>query len=47
MFSAFAQDTPKSIPRESKVCIIPMEKNLDGFITAEIEKQKTACSDRP
>lgn len=30
----------KTVPRGSKVFITPMDKNLDGFIMAEIQKQK-------
>jgi|GEM_PF-2928688 len=30
----------RSIPPGSKILIMPMEKNLDGFITAEIQKQR-------
>ena len=37
---AAAQQPTKSIPRGSKIFITPMEKNLDGFLTAEIQKQK-------
>jgi hypothetical protein len=37
-FSGTAQE--KSIPRGSRVFITPMEKNLDGFITAEMQRQK-------
>ena len=30
----------KTIPEGSRIFITPMDRNLDGFITAEIQKQK-------
>ena len=40
ILSSLAAQEVKSVPRGAKIFITPMDKNLDGFITAEIQKQK-------